>query len=98
MDTIVFFRVYHHWEDPKPYIALKGNPAPDGCKAWIRSLKGTRVPTKITILLIDYPASISFYLILVFFLLLRQKTVSAKAKHPLNYTIKIFCFSPDGTK
>lgn len=42
MDTIVFFRVYHHWEDPKPYIALKGNPAPDGCKAWIRSLKGTR--------------------------------------------------------
>lgn len=42
MDTIDFFRVYHHWEDPKPYIALKGNPAPDGCKAWIRSLKGTR--------------------------------------------------------
>ena len=41
MDTIDFFRVYHHWEDPKPYIALKGNPAPDGCKAWIRSLKGT---------------------------------------------------------
>ncbi len=41
MDTINFFRVYHAWEDPKPYIALKENPAPDGCNAWIRSLKGT---------------------------------------------------------
>lgn len=41
MDTICFFRVYHQWEDPKPYIALKEIPAPDGCTAWILSLKNT---------------------------------------------------------
>lgn len=41
MDTICFFRVYHPWEDPRPYIALKEAPRPDGCKAWILSLKGT---------------------------------------------------------
>lgn len=42
MDTIVFFRVYHFWEDPKPYIALLNNPYPRGFDVWIRSLKGTK--------------------------------------------------------
>ena len=27
-----------------------------------------------------------------------RKPFPLKQKHPLNYTIKIFCFSPDGTK
>ena len=40
MDTICFFRIYYLWENPKPYIALKEAPRPNGCKAWINSLKG----------------------------------------------------------
>ena len=41
MDTIDFFRVYHFWEDPKPFIALKANPI-EGCKAWITSIKKSK--------------------------------------------------------
>ena len=40
IDTIDFCRPYHYWENPKPYKDLKAAPAPDGCKAWITSLKG----------------------------------------------------------
>ncbi|MDE7243614.1 MAG: hypothetical protein K2O18_06520 [Oscillospiraceae bacterium] len=42
MDTIDFFRVYGPHEDQKAYTKLKKAAAPAGCKAWIRTLKGTK--------------------------------------------------------